>query len=269
MKQKLLAGLTGLFLLASLILPAAAAPRAVPVTVDGALLKSDGRLDSGVTSVPLRALLDALGGWTVSWNRSAGRAEAENGDVFITAVPGEASITVGGVRHETAQSVLLLSGRTYVPLRTLCEALGYGVSWDAAMGGAAVASASSAAVSYSEEDLYWLSRIISAESRGESLRGQIAVGNVVLNRVASSEFPNTIRGVIFDTTDGVQFEPVTLGTVYDAPTELSVTAAKAALIGSDEVGACLYFFAPALSQGTWIRANRTYCTTIGCHRFYL
>ena len=43
----------------------------------------------------------------------------------------------------------------------------------------------------------------------------------------------------------------------------------AALAGTDIVGGCLYFYAPALSQGTWIRANRTYYTTIGCHRFYL
>ena len=46
-------------------------------------------------------------------------------------------------------------------------------------------------------------------------------------------------------------------------------AAKAALAGTDIVGGCLYFYAPALSQGTWIKNNRTYYTTIGCHRFYL
>ena len=45
-------------------------------------------------------------------------------------------------------------------------------------------------------------------------------------------------------------------------------AAKAALAGTDIVGGCLYFYAPALSQGTWIKNNRTYYTTIGCHRFY-
>ena len=58
--------------------------------------------------------------------------------------------------------------------------------------------------SYSENDLYWLSRIIEAEASGESFSGKIAVGNCVLNRVKSSEFPNTIYDVIFDKNHGVQ-----------------------------------------------------------------
>ena len=101
------------------------------------------------------------------------------------------------------------------------------------------------------------------------MTGQLAVGNVVLNRVASREFPNTIPGVIFDRVDGVQFEPVANGTVYNTPTARSVEAAKRVLDGERVIGSALYFYAPALSQGVWINANRTYYTTIGCHRFYL
>ena len=179
--------------------------------------------------------------------------------------PGASSFTVNGVSRSGAVS--LRNGRTYVPLRPLCEALGLSVQWDSDLGGAAVRSGK--ARSYDAEDLYWLSRIISAESRGESLEGQIAVGNVVLNRVRSAEFPESVRAVVFDQKDGVQFEPVSNGSIYDAPTPRSVIAAKAALAGTDIVGGCLYFYAPALSQGTWIKNNRTYYTTIGCHRFYL
>ena len=58
-------------------------------------------------------------------------------------------------------------------------------------------------------------------------------------------------------------------TVYEEPSYRSVLAAKMALAGCDIVGESLYFFSPALSTGSWIRANRTYLTTIGCHRFYL
>ena len=134
------------------------------------------------------------------------------------------------------------------------------------MGGAAVTSPGA---KYNAVQLYWLSRIISAESQGESLQGQIAVGNVVLNRVKSKDFPNSIPAVIFDTKGGVQFEPVSNGTLYQAPTAQSVTAAKRALDGERPVGNCLYFYAPALSKGVWISTNRTYYTTIGCHRFYL
>ena len=106
--------------------------------------------------------------------------------------------------------------------------------------------------------------------RSESFQGQLAVGSVVMNRVASDEFPDTIREVVFDCKDGVQFEPVSNGTIYDEPSPLSVTAARQILSGGESVvGDCLYFYAPALSQGKWINANRTYYTTIGCHRFYL
>ncbi|MFR0769971.1 MAG: cell wall hydrolase [Dysosmobacter sp.] len=82
------------------------------------------------------------------------------------------------------------------------------------------------------------------------------------------QLPNTVEGVIFDRKDAVQFEPVSNGRVYLPPTSQSVEAAKRALDGEDVVGSALYFYAPALSQGTWINANRPYQQTIGCHRFY-
>ena len=66
----------------------------------------------------------------------------------------------------------------------------------------------------------------------------------------------------------MQFEPVSNQTIYDEPTEQSVLAARLALAGVDAAGESLYFFNPDLSQGTWVRANRPYYATIGCHRFY-
>ena len=144
-------------------------------------------------------------------------------------------------------------------------ALGCQVEWDPYLRGATVTSPGAA---YDAGELYWLSRIICAESGAESMSGQIAVGNVILNRVRSGSFPNTVEGVIFDRKDAVQFEPVSNGRVYLPPTSQSVEAAKRALDGENVVGSALYFYAPALSQGTWINANRPYQQTIGCHRFY-
>lgn len=120
-----------------------------------------------------------------------------------------------------------------------------------------------------DDAVFWLARIISAESKGESLEGQIAVGNVVLNRVKSPEFPNTIYGVIFDDRWGGQFEPVRNGTIYLDPTAQSIQAAKQCLSGVNNIGNCLYFLAPDLAQNFWIPQNREYVTTIGCHDFYL
>lgn len=267
MKKFLKTAVVGLTLAAVLTAPAAAA-RTVPVTVDSALLSGTAYLREGVTSVPLRPLLDALGGWNIRWDSGSQAAVAERDRYTVIARPGDDTLTVDGAAVPLPCPVFLENGRTYVPLRALCEALGLGVRWDSTLGGAAVDSEDTTAC-YSDEDLYWLSRIISAESRGESLTGQIAVGNVVLNRVASEAFPDTVQEVVFDRKDGVQFEPVSNGTVYLEPTPLSVTAAKAALAGTAPVGESLYFFAPKLSQGTWIRENRTYFDTIGCHRFYL
>ena len=255
--------LCGLLAAASLSLPAQAA-RAVPVQVDGGLLQSGSYVEQGVTYVPLRYLLDALGGWTVSWDSREKEAVAVSGSMRLTADPAGNTVTLGGRKY--AGRVTVENGRTYVPLRLVAETLGGSAEWDPYLGGAAVTSAGAA---HDAADLYWLSRIISAESGGESMEGQIAVGNVVLNRVASREFPDTIPGVIFDRVDGVQFEPVSNGTVYKTPTAQAVEAARRVLAGEKVIGNALYFYAPALSQGVWINANRTYYKTIGCHRFYL
>ena len=146
------------------------------------------------------------------------------------------------------------------------QLLGGDAQWDPYLDGAAVTTAEA---EHDAVDLYWLSRIISAESRGEPMEGQIAVGNVVLNRVASKTFPDTIPTVVFDRQYAVQFEPVSNGTVYDTPAASSVEAARRVLNGEKTVEGALYFYAPALSPGTWIVSNRTYLTTIGCHRFFL
>lgn len=265
MKKRLLSVLAALCVTTS-VLPPAAAVRKVPVTVDGVTVIAEAHLESGVTSVPLRTLLDAIGGWNIYWDRSTRSAVASDGDTTIIATPGKYEITVDGDTRATTCAVYIENGRTYVPLRVLGNSLGWAVNWDKALGGAAVTTESG---DWTEEDLYWLSRVISAESRGESLTGQMAVGNVVLNRMASADFPNTIREVVFDKTHGTQFEPVDNGTIYNAPTKSSIAAAKAVLAGQTVVGDCLYFYAPALSQGSWINGNRTYYTTIGCHRFYL
>ena len=255
--------LCGLLAAASLSLPVQAA-RAVPVQADGTVLKSGSYVEQGVPYVPLRYLLDALGGWTVSWDSREKEAVAVSGSMRLTADPAGNTVTLGGRKY--AGRVTVENGRTYVPLRLVAETLGGSAEWDPYLGGAAVTSAGAA---HDAADLYWLSRIISAESGGESMEGQIAVGNVVLNRVASRDFPDTIPGVIFDRVDGVQFEPVSNGTVYKTPTAQAVEAARRVLAGEKAIGNALYFYAPALSQGVWINANRTYYKTIGCHRFYL
>ena len=258
-------GLAALLTAASLIVPAAAAQ----VEVNGVRLEySEGWVENGTSYVTLGAL-SRESGYQLTWDGT--RACLNGEDFTLWAQPGAYYIEVNGRALYVPNGVQVVDDRTALPLRLLEEALGGEVSWDAQARVASldVTQAQAAWADYPEEDLYWLARVISAESRGESLIGQIAVGNVVLNRVAANQYPDTIKEVVFDRNNGVQFEPVENGTIYQEPTEHSLIAAKLALEGADVVGGCLYFYAPALSQGTWIVNNCTYYTTIGCHRFYL
>ena len=228
-------------------------------------------LSNNTTYVPIRTVTEALRpDAAVSW--SDGQAVVSAWDLNLTARPGDPYIQANGRCLYVPDGVQVRSGRVLVPVRTLGAALGAQVDWDAATGSVSVTGGASVLTHadsyYNEDDLYWLSRIISAESRGESLLGQIAVGNVVLNRAASADFPDTIYGVIFDSRWGGQFEPVRNGTIYDTPAPSSIVAAKLCLEGANAVGDSLYFLAPALTSNHWAMNQRTYVTTIGCHWFY-
>jgi N-acetylmuramoyl-L-alanine amidase len=192
----------------------------------------------------------------------------------MTVRQGAAYITANGHYYYTVGKVLNLGGHMYVPIRPMARSFNTEVSWNAEGRYVELSTENRktktvARANYDADSVYWLSRIISAEAGGEPFLGQIAVGNVVMNRVASTEFPNTIPGVIFDRVDAVQFEPVKNGTIYKTPTPQSIEAAKRVLDGENVIDGAMYFYAPALSQGIWINANRTYYKTIGCHRFYL
>ena len=240
------------------------------LTVDDRPVDAAATVRNNTTYVSLRAVTqalqpDALVLWT------DGQALVEGEDFTLTARPGALYLEVNGRALYIPQGVLLENGRTLVPVRVLAEALGAQVDWDSVTGEVAVTSGDailSAGDVYDSDSLYWLSRIISAESQGEPLLGKLAVGNVVLNRVDHADFPDSIYGVIFDSRWGGQFEPVQNGTVYDAPTQESVTAAKLVLEGAQVVGDSLYFLAPSLAGNHWIMSNRDYVATIGGHWFY-
>ena len=121
---------------------------------------------------------------------------------------------------------------------------------------------------YRSDEVYWLSRIINAESGGEILQGKIAVGNVVLNRTKHSYFPNTIYGVIFDKQNGVQFSPTANGTIHNTPNSQSVIAAKICLEGYSINDDILYFVNASLVPNSWVVKNRPLYAKIGNHSFY-
>lgn len=259
-----------LFLLCLLTVPARAEYQPVTVEVDGEILTADTDpfILRGTAFVPLAAFVREMDAGQLTWDGASARLDTD--DLDLTATPGQLWLEANGRALYVPLSVRLVDGRIMVPVRTAALLFGADVVWDEAAQTVRVSDADQILESgdtyYDTDTLYWLSRVISAESRGEPLVGQVAVGNVALNRVASPDFPNTLYSVIFQPG---QFEPVENGTIYQEPYHLSVTAAKLCLEGAQVIGDCLYFFAPDLSPGTWIVSNRTYYTTIGCHRFYL
>ena len=121
---------------------------------------------------------------------------------------------------------------------------------------------------FSENDLYWLSRIIHAEARGESFDGKLAVGSVVLNIVKNKNYPSTVYGVIFDKKNGVQFSPILDGSIYNNPSIDSINAAKRCLEGYRTNKEILFFINPDIATSFWIVNTREYVMTIGNHDFY-
>ena len=241
---------------------------ALEVERGGETVSRQAELVEGSTYLPVRDLLGALGQWDISWDQASRTVTAE-GDLFTLTLPSESSIVqVDGYPVDLGLPVLLQGNTSYVPLRAAANLCGAAVTWNGPDRPITLAP-SPGLDAYSQEDLLWLSRIISAESQGEPLWGQIAVGNVVLNRVAHPDFPDTIQDVIFDDAYAIQFAPVENGSVYDEPVPSSILAARMALSGTQAAGDCLYFYNPALSQDTWIAGHRTYYTTIGSHRFFL
>lgn len=122
-------------------------------------------------------------------------------------------------------------------------------------------------LNYDAELLYWLPQIINAEAKFEPLAGQIGVGNVVMNRLSSPDFPDTIFEVIYDTEHTVQFEPISTGGIFQEPTEQATIAAYLCLEGYSTVGGSLYFVNPEFGSG-WFDSSLELVETIGHHNFY-
>ena len=133
----------------------------------------------------------------------------------------------------------------------------------AAAMGLRLSSAVSSATKPASGDVYLLAQCIYSESRGEPYKGQVAVGAVVLNRVKSSAFPNSISGVIYQKG---AFSAVDDGQINLTPNDSALKAARDAMNGWDPTGGCLYYYNPAKTSNRWIR-SRPIVVRIGEHVF--
>lgn len=225
----------------------------VRVTVDGSTYLSAASL--------LRALFPSVEiGWV------DGFLTASDTGLSFQAAPGNTYFLVNGRYLYVPSTALMQENELLLPVRTLASALGCSTTYDDDTQDIVIRRVGplASAGTYNEEDLYWLSRIIYAESGNQPMKGRIAVGTVILNRVASDHFPNTIKEVIFAPN---QFSPVSNGTIYRDPDDDSAIAAMLCLDGVREAGDSLYFNVTRLNS--WANKTKTYVTTIGDHKFYM
>ncbi len=249
----------------------------IDILVNGSFIKAQepAFIEYDTVYVPIRFVSDALGAEKVIWDEALSQATVQNGTDTIVLYEGRNDAYVNGKKVILSASAKILDSRLFVPARFIAESFGATVKWDSEYYNVVInknginVDSSNIDKRYTNDEVLWLARIISAESASEPANGKIGVGNVVLNRVRSKNFPNTIYNVIFDKKDGVQFEPVINGTIYNTPTSESVISAKRTLRGENTVGECLYFFNPKIATSSWIEKNRTFYKTINNHDFYL
>ena len=134
-----------------------------------------------------------------------------------------------------------------------------------ALGMSLGSSTSSQGGGYSSNDLYLLARVVYGEARGEPYLGQVAVAAVVLNRVKSSKFPNTIAGVVYEPW---AFTCVNDGQINLSPNDTAMKAAKDAVNGWDPTYGCLFYYNPKTATSQWIRQKKVHLS-IGSHVFCL
>ena len=254
--------------------PYPAGAMAVDLYKDGVrILKGQAADIGGTVYVPVQRFADLFGSFKTVYTQATEQVVITGKNLSITVKVGDPYITVNERIFYTGSKVLSLGGWIFVPLSSMCRALNAKVTirqgyYDANITSGDPSKVAHANDYYNATDLYWLSRIISAEAKGEPFKGQIAVGNVVLNRVRSSQFPNTVKGVIFDTKYGTQFSPVASGTIYQTPTASAVRAAKVCLEGYTLSTRMIYFYNPAIATSSWIGRTRPYVMTVGNHKFY-
>ncbi len=133
-----------------------------------------------------------------------------------------------------------------------------------ALGMQSSSGSSASSGSNTNGNLYLLARLVYGEARGEPYKGQVAVAAVVLNRVKSSEFPNSVSGVIYQSG---AFSVVSDGQINLTPDETAIKAARDAMNGYDPTNGCLYYYNPAKTTNKWM-LSKPVLLRIGNHAFF-
>ena len=226
-------------------------------------------MQNGITYVSLAVMAQQLEpNAQISWNSSAATVVTDS--LSLTAEVGQLYVEANGRYLYVPELVQInQANQVIVPLRVIAKAFDAAVGYDAATGLTTVTSGSGAILSgdafYNLDDLFWLSRVIHRESGNQPMEGRMAVGNVVLNRVADPVFPDTVEGVLAQKN---QFSTYKTGVLAATePSESSTIAAKLVMDGGvvEETRGALFFDSCANS---WASRNKQHIATIGGHKFY-
>lgn len=251
--------------------------QAVRVYVDG-LLSGRAYSRDGCIYLPFEALC-------AFFEKDLSVLRDEQAQTLTLSFPGFTAETAFGADYMLANGrylytpvhYALIRDRVYLPIDTVKTLLGLDVTVSDDGGLVSIDGGSLSVISGGENyyaktfpysDVFWLPRIIQAEANDQCLAGKIGIGNVVFNRVADADFPNTVFEVIFDTKYCIQFEPVANGSVYNDPGEESVIAAYLALEGYNTAGDAEYFVDPERGSDSWFRRDLDVVCTIGDHTFF-
>lgn len=227
--------------------------------------------DDGTVCVPLYDFCTEMTDGEAAVSCDGGVFTAVWNGTTVTAATGEEYIISNDRYFWCGAENVTCGGGLYVSVDALARAFGAEAKHDDVRGRVTVGDGGdvmSGGEYYDKTELFWLSHIIAAESRGEPLYGKIAVGTVVYDRVESEKYPNTVYGVIFDMRHGVQFAPAYTGSVFRTPNEESIIAAKLCMDGARVPGEPFYFCTTEIMSTSWAGKNRPYIETIGNHAFF-
>ena len=246
---------------------------AVPVYLDGLLLSRACQWGDTVY-VALRPLCH-WAGLKMSWTGDAEHLSLELDGLKVECRAGDQYYLADGRYIYAPEDWFIFNWDLYLPQYALCRLFNLTavreddtIRLDAGKLSLLRGGKDYYALNFPMEDVYWLSHIIGSEAGIEPMEGKIGVGNVVLNRVADPDFPDTVYGVVYDFEHAVQFEPVSKGTIHDEPKKEDLIAAYLVLEGVNTAGDCIYFVNPDFGS-FWFDNNLELVMQLGRHNFYV
>ncbi len=237
----------------------------IDIKINGVQLKTpvNSFLENGTVYVPVRALCESLGA-TVAWEEATETATVTKDGVTLNF----------SEINPSMHKAIMYKDSFFTPVRVIAEAFGFKVDWDnklynvhITMEGYTIPDAYVDYNSFSDEDVILLAKLIYAEAGACTFQEQLGIGGVIINRLVSPSYPNTISGVIYDTKWSVQFPPAFDGSLDRDPSGVAIIAAKCVMHGTNVVGGSIGFTYTG-DTTSWITQNMTLVVAFDSISFY-